>query len=99
MFDQSLDEERTLESVARLCVRDLADTCVIVLGTPRSVRRVTRRREPIASARCSSSRALPVEDDLAPAARAMLATGPTRRGRALPPDARGAAGTSASASC
>src|SRR4051794_8776356 len=41
LFDQSLDEARTLESVARLCVRDLADTCVVVLGdTPRTVRRV-----------------------------------------------------------
>ena len=32
LFDQSLDEERTLDSVARLCVRDLADTCTVVLG-------------------------------------------------------------------
>ena len=32
VFDQSLDEERTLDSVARLCVRDLADTCLVVLG-------------------------------------------------------------------
>ena len=32
LFDQSLDEERTLRSVAELCVRDLADTCVVVLG-------------------------------------------------------------------
>jgi PAS domain S-box-containing protein len=32
LFDQSLDEERTLRSIAELCVRDLADTCVIVLG-------------------------------------------------------------------
>jgi PAS domain S-box-containing protein len=48
LFDQSLDETRTLESVARLCVRDLADTCVLVLGdTPDSVRRViTAAREP-----------------------------------------------------
>ena len=33
LFDQSLDEERTLRSVAELCVRDLADTCVVVLGS------------------------------------------------------------------
>ena len=33
LFDQSLDEERTLRSVAELCVRDLADTCIVVLGT------------------------------------------------------------------
>jgi PAS domain S-box-containing protein len=32
LFDQSLDEARTLDSVAQLCVRDLADTCVVVLG-------------------------------------------------------------------
>jgi len=32
LFDQSLDVERTLRSVAELCVRDLADTCVVVLG-------------------------------------------------------------------
>jgi PAS domain S-box-containing protein len=40
LFDQSLDEERTLDSVARLCVRDLADTCVVLLATyPGPVRR------------------------------------------------------------
>jgi PAS domain S-box-containing protein len=32
LFDQSLDEERTLDSVARLCVRDLADACTVLLG-------------------------------------------------------------------
>jgi PAS domain S-box-containing protein len=32
LFDQSLDEERTLRSVAELCVRDLADACLVVLG-------------------------------------------------------------------
>jgi PAS domain S-box-containing protein len=32
LFDESLDEERTVERVARLCVRDLADTCLVVLG-------------------------------------------------------------------
>jgi PAS domain S-box-containing protein len=41
LFDQSLDEERTLRSVARLTVRDLADTCIILLGpTPGMARRV-----------------------------------------------------------
>ena len=35
LFDQSLDEERTLRSIAELCVRDLADTCVVVLGSYR----------------------------------------------------------------
>jgi PAS domain S-box-containing protein len=34
LFDQSLDEERTLGRVARLCVRDLADTCLVVLAAP-----------------------------------------------------------------
>ena len=32
LFDQSLDEERTLER-RRACVRDLADTCVVMLGS------------------------------------------------------------------
>ena len=32
LFDRSLDEEITLRRVAQLCVRDIADTCVIVLG-------------------------------------------------------------------
>ncbi len=32
LFDRSLDEELTIQRVARLCVRDIADTCVIVLG-------------------------------------------------------------------
>ena len=42
LFDQSLDEERTMRSVARLCVRELADNCVILLGdSPAQVRRVT----------------------------------------------------------
>ena len=41
LFDRSLDEELTLRRVARLCVRDIADTCVILLGdAPDSVRRV-----------------------------------------------------------
>jgi serine phosphatase RsbU (regulator of sigma subunit) len=33
LFDESLDEERTLRSVAELCVRELADTCLVVLGS------------------------------------------------------------------
>ncbi len=41
VFDQSLDEQLTMDSVARLCVRELADTCVILLGSERErVRRV-----------------------------------------------------------
>ncbi len=32
-FDEELDEERTLQSLARLSVRELADTCVILLGS------------------------------------------------------------------
>jgi PAS domain S-box-containing protein len=41
LFDQTLDETATLERVARLCVRELADTCVVVLGTaPGAIRRV-----------------------------------------------------------
>lgn len=41
LFDQTLDEAATLERVARLCVRELADTCVVVLGAaPGAIRRV-----------------------------------------------------------
>jgi PAS domain S-box-containing protein len=40
LFDQSLDESETLDSVARLCVRGPAETCVILLGSePENVRR------------------------------------------------------------
>ena len=41
LFDRSLDEELTLRRVAQLCVRDMAETCVIVLGdAPERVRGV-----------------------------------------------------------
>jgi PAS domain S-box-containing protein len=41
LFDQSLDEQETIGSVARLCVRELAEACVILLGDdPLDVRRV-----------------------------------------------------------
>ena len=41
LFDRSLDLELTLRRVAKLCVRDIAETCVIVLGdAPERVRRV-----------------------------------------------------------
>ncbi len=48
LFDQSLDERATMDSVARLCVRDLAETCVIMLGdAPTNVHRVAAaEREP-----------------------------------------------------
>ncbi|HET8952957.1 MAG TPA: SpoIIE family protein phosphatase, partial [Solirubrobacteraceae bacterium] len=48
LFDQTLDEERTLRSVAELCVRDLADTCVVVLGAypGPARRRVAVARDP-----------------------------------------------------
>ena len=40
-FDAVLDEERILEALARLAVRDLADTCVILLGgSAATIRRV-----------------------------------------------------------
>jgi PAS domain S-box-containing protein len=32
LFDRSLDEEITLRRVAQLCVREIAETCVILLG-------------------------------------------------------------------
>jgi PAS domain S-box-containing protein len=37
LFDRSLDEELTIRRVARLCVRDIADTCLIVLDERRFV--------------------------------------------------------------
>jgi PAS domain S-box-containing protein len=38
LFDQSLDEHETMTSVARLCVRDLAEACVILVpGEPSAV--------------------------------------------------------------
>src|SRR5918996_2523935 len=41
LFAQSLDEELTIRRIARLCVRDIADTCVILLGdAPERIRRV-----------------------------------------------------------
>ena len=40
-FDAVLDEERILDALARLSVRDLADTCVILLGSVGRIRRVT----------------------------------------------------------
>jgi Stage II sporulation protein E (SpoIIE)/GAF domain len=40
-FDEVLDEERTLQIMARLSVRELADTCVVLLASkPGMVRRV-----------------------------------------------------------
>ena len=48
LFDQSLDEERTLRSIAELCVRDLADRSVVVLGSypGPARRRVAVARDP-----------------------------------------------------
>jgi len=37
LFDRSLEEEVTIRRVARLCVRDIADTCVIVIDYGRFV--------------------------------------------------------------
>ena len=47
-FDEVLDEERTLDTLARLSVRDRADTCVILLGASAgAIRRVaTVARDP-----------------------------------------------------
>ena len=39
-FDAVLDEERIFDALARLAVRDLADTCVILLGSPGRIRRI-----------------------------------------------------------
>jgi PAS domain S-box-containing protein len=59
LFDRSLDEELTMQRVARLCVRDIADTCLILIGDdPTRIRRVTavardaaRERELLAAVR------------------------------------------------
>ena len=57
-FDAVLDEERIVDALARLSVRDLADTCVILLGDagarhpPRRLRRARPRRR---GACCASS--------------------------------------------
>jgi PAS domain S-box-containing protein len=46
-FDAVLDEERIFDALARLSVRDLADTCVILLGSPGRIGRVAcAAREP-----------------------------------------------------
>ena len=62
-FDAVLDEEPTLDALARLSVRDLADTCVILLGgsaahhPPRRIGRARpRRRGAAARARRALSR-------------------------------------------
>ena len=57
LFDQSLEEQETMRSVARLCVRGTADTCVMLLGDESTgLRRVaaaagdeTRERELLAA--------------------------------------------------
>ena len=55
LFDQSLDEHETMASVARLCVRDLAEACVILLGAPASRRRSPPPREPGARPRAAGA--------------------------------------------
>ncbi len=52
LFDRSLDKELTLRRVAQLCVRDIADTCVIALGergVVAAARDEARERELIAT--------------------------------------------------
>ena len=80
LFDQSLDEERTLRSVAELCVRDLADTCVVVLGAyPGPARRaIAVAREP---ERERSDDARRRDDRPPPATRSRRCCGRARRGR------------------
>ena len=72
-FDAVLDEEATLNALARLSVRELADTCVILLGgSAGAIRRVaTVARDPEDEARLRGARgALPVrQPPRAPAAR------------------------------
>jgi PAS domain S-box-containing protein len=89
LFDQSLDETRTLESVARLCVRELADTCVLVLGdTPRTVRRVVAAaREPDREqALLEMQLRYPIDDDPAHPVLEALLTGRSRIVPSLPPE-------------
>ena len=52
LFDRSLDAELTLQRVAQLCVRDIADTCVILRGDRDVVvaaRHEARKREVLAT--------------------------------------------------
>jgi PAS domain S-box-containing protein len=52
LFDRSLDAELTLRRVAQLCVRDIADTCLILRGdrgVVAAARDETRERELIAT--------------------------------------------------
>ena len=78
LFDQMLDEAGTLERVARLCVRELADTCVVVLGErPGAIRRVAAaaRTPELERTLLEMQLRYPVEDDpLAPLAE-VLRTG------------------------
>jgi PAS domain S-box-containing protein len=76
LFDQTLDEAATLERVARLCVRELADTCVVVLGAaPGAIRRVAAAaRDPrVERTLLELQLRYPVDEDpVAPIAEALL---------------------------
>ena len=92
-FDEVLDEEATLNALARLSVRELADTCVILLGgSAGAIRRVaTVARDPEDEARPGGARgALPVrQPPRAPAARgARHRAGAARRAPRRAPTSR-----------
>jgi PAS domain S-box-containing protein len=75
LFDETLDETETIERIARLCVRELADTCVVVLGAaPAAIRRVgAAARDPrVERSLVELQLRYPVEDDpVSPIADAM----------------------------
>jgi PAS domain S-box-containing protein len=81
VFDAVLDEERTLQSVARLSVRELADTCVILLGSSTTTVRgvATVARDPADEARLSElGQRSPVADRASHPLFEVLRTGTSR---------------------
>ena len=101
-FDAVLDQERILEALARLAVRDLADTCVILLGgsarhhPPRHLRRARACRRGRSCTSSSSTIRSPI------GARIRCSTYSRRASRGwsrIPADRTCRPWTSATASC
>jgi PAS domain S-box-containing protein len=89
LFDESLDEAETLERVASLCVRALADTCLVALGeVDGTIRRVAAaaRRPEVERALLDHQLRVPLDEDLGPAITAVLRDGRSRSvdGSAIP---------------
>ena len=87
-FDAVLDEERTFDALARLSVRDLADTCVILLGSPgRDPPRRQRRARPRRRARCCASSSSATRSPTAARTRCSTCSPPAARGSSSIPRA------------